>query len=40
MDKTNDLLGAVKTYLDAIYFCDVEKLDVVFHEGGEPFRCG
>ena len=37
MDKTKDLLSAVSTYLDAIYFCDVEKLDAVFHSAASLF---
>ncbi len=37
MDKTEELLGAVKIYLDAIYFCDVEKLDAVFHPASSLF---
>ncbi len=37
MNKTNELLGAAKMYLDAIYFCDVEKLDAVFHYGSSLF---
>ena len=37
MHKTKDLLDAVDTYLDAIYFCDVEKLDKVFHPASSLF---
>ena len=37
MNKTKELLVAVDTYLDAIYYCDVEKLDAVFHEGSSLF---
>jgi len=37
MNKTKELLSAVDVYLDAIYFCDVEKLDAVFHEGASLF---
>ncbi len=37
MNKTKELLTAVETYLDAIYFCDVEKLDAVFHQGSSLF---
>ena len=37
MDKTKELLSAVEIYLDAIYFCDVEKLDAVFHQGSSLF---
>ena len=37
MQKTNELLAAVGVYLDAIYECNVEKLDAVFHEGASLF---
>ncbi len=37
MDKTTELLDAVRLYLDAIYFCDVEKLDAVFHPASSLF---
>lgn len=37
MNKTKELLSAVETYLDAIYYCDVEKLDTVFHQGASLF---
>jgi len=37
LEKTKELLSAVKTYLDAIYFCDVEKLDAVFHPSSSLF---
>ncbi|NOR60966.1 MAG: hypothetical protein GQ535_00535 [Rhodobacteraceae bacterium] len=37
MNKTKELLCAVNMYLDAIYFCDVEKLDAVFHAGASLF---
>lgn len=32
MTKTQDILDAVQVYLDAIYYCDVERLDQVFHD--------
>ncbi|MEE9313297.1 MAG: nuclear transport factor 2 family protein [Rhizobiaceae bacterium] len=32
-----DLTTAIATYFDAIYFCDVEKLDAVFHEASSLF---
>jgi Putative lumazine-binding len=35
--KSVELLEAVSVYLDAIYFCDVEKLDEVFHESSSLF---
>ncbi len=37
MDKTKEVLSAVDVYLDAIYFCDVEKLDAVFHPASSLF---
>ena len=37
MDKTKELLSAVGVYLDAIYYCDVEKLDAVFHPASSLF---
>jgi len=32
MNNTPELLKAISVYLDAIYYCDVEKLDQVFHQ--------
>ena len=37
MQKTVELLDAVAIYLDAIYYCDVEKLDQVFHPASSLF---
>lgn len=37
MKKTAELLAAVDVYFDAIYYCDVEKLDEVFHETSSLF---
>jgi len=37
MQKSKDLLEAVGVYLDAIYFCDVQKLDDVFHPSSSLF---
>ncbi len=37
MDKTAQLSKAIAVYLDAIYYCDVEKLDEVFHESSSLF---
>ena len=37
MNKTKELLDAVSIYFDAIYYCDVEKLDAVFHEQSSLF---
>ncbi len=37
MSKTAELLQAVDTYFDAIYFCDTQKLDRVFHDESSLF---
>jgi hypothetical protein len=37
MKKTEELLRAVGVYLDSIYYCDVEKLDAVFHPASSLF---
>ena len=37
MTRNTDLLAAIETYFDAIYFCDVEKLDQVFHKTSSLF---
>ena len=37
MKKSKDLLNAVQEYLDAIYYCDVLKLDKVFHPASSLF---
>ena len=37
MEKTQELMAAIEVYLDAIYFCDVEKLDAVFHPESSLF---
>ena len=37
MQKTNELLEAVSVYLDAIYECNVDKLDAVFHSAASLF---
>lgn len=37
MSQHDALLAAVQTYLDAIYYCDVEKLDAVFHPAASLF---
>ena len=37
MIKTKELLVAVEVYLDAIYYCDVERLDAVFHPASSLF---
>ncbi len=37
MDSTTDLLDAVQTYFDALYYCDTEKLNKVFHKDSSLF---
>jgi len=37
MKEIDELSNAIETYLDAIYFCDVEKLDMVFHKDSSLF---
>ena len=37
MPRNAELLAAVETYFEAIYFCDVEKLDTVFHDTSSLF---
>ncbi|MEM1175747.1 MAG: nuclear transport factor 2 family protein [Pseudomonadota bacterium] len=37
MEKTATLLEAVNVYFDAIYTCDVHKLDAVFHDQSSLF---
>ncbi len=37
MKQITDLSNAIEIYLDAIYYCDVEKLDMVFHESSSLF---
>ena len=37
MNQISELSDAIAVYLDAIYYCDVEKLDKVFHEGSSLF---
>ena len=37
MNNIDELLEAVRVYFDAIYFCDVERLDRVFHEASSLF---
>lgn len=35
--NNQDLLKAVEVYLDMIYYCDVEKLDTIFHPASSLF---
>ena len=37
MKQISELSDAISVYLDAIYYCDVEKLDQVFHEASSLF---
>ncbi len=37
MNNTRILLEAISLYFDAIYHCDVEKLDAVFHPASSLF---
>jgi len=37
MNQINELTDAIKIYLDAIHYCDAEKLDEVFHEKSSLF---
>ncbi|MEM1403801.1 MAG: nuclear transport factor 2 family protein [Pseudomonadota bacterium] len=37
MSKTDELMTAVDVYFDAIYYCDPEKIDEVFHDAASLF---
>lgn len=37
MNKTTELLEAVQTYFDALYYCDTERLNKVFHVNSSLF---
>ena len=37
MDQLTELAAAIDIYLDAIYYCDVDKLDAVFHPDSNLF---
>ena len=37
MTRTDELFATINTYLDVIYYCDVEKLDQVFHPSASLF---
>ena len=37
MIQINELSDAISVYLDAIYYCDVDKLDKIFHEKSSLF---
>ncbi|SEB36513.1 Putative lumazine-binding [Tenacibaculum sp. MAR_2009_124] len=36
-NSVNNLLKAIQTYFEAIHFCDIEKLNKVFHESSSLF---
>ncbi len=35
--RNKQLLDAIENYFDAIYYCDIDLLDRVFHEGSSLF---
>lgn len=35
--STTGLLNAVQTYFDALYYCDIQKLNEVFHKSSSLF---
>lgn len=37
MEPVDELLDAVRTYFDSLYYCDVEKLNSVFHDAASLF---
>lgn len=37
MQEQHDLLNAVQRYFDALYFCDTEMLNSVFHQASSLF---
>lgn len=37
MSSTEQLLEAIQLYFDALYYCDTEKLNAVFHETSSLF---
>lgn len=36
-NSTTDLINAVQTYFDALYYCDTKKLNEVFHKSSSLF---
>lgn len=36
-NSTTDLVNAVHTYFDALYYCDTQKLNEVFHKNSSLF---
>lgn len=37
IDSTSELLNAVQTYFDALYYCDTKLLNKVFHKSSSLF---
>lgn len=37
MNSLDTLLNAIQTYFDSLYYCDVERLNSVFHESSSLF---
>jgi len=37
INSTTDLINAVQTYFDALYYCDTKKLNEVFHKSSSLF---
>lgn len=37
MKQIYELSDAISIYLDAIYYCDVDKLDIIFHDKSSLF---
>lgn len=37
MQRQQELLAAVQVYFDALYYCDTEKLNAIFHETSSLF---
>jgi len=37
MNSNTDLLSAVQTYFDALYYCDTELLNQIFHKSSSLF---
>ena len=37
MSKTSELFEAVQVYFDALYYCDTQKLNAVFHKSSSLF---
>lgn len=37
MNQTTELVNAVQVYFDALYYCDTEKLNKIFHKDSSLF---